>query len=310
MSLSNLSVTYLKRICNKKNNIMGIFITSIFIGVQFFQSAFGFGNYESRLIFYPMNRNIVGVRLNLENNLQDTYFYTLDGVKLNAWYIKAQSDKPTVIYCHGQGENISLWQSVMQKLIDNGYGVFMLEYRGHGRSSGSPSETGLYLDLESAIKYLKEVENVPQDNIVLWGRSLGGAVVADIASRDSFKGVILESTFTNIRDAAIHLVSTGMLEGRAGFWKGISLNFVKCMPFVQKFETDRKVSKISSPLLIAASENDITIPCHMSKDLAALNPNAQFYLSSRGSHHESEWFKDRAIKFLDALSADNNVAIK
>lgn len=281
--------------------LLAIFLICTVI-FQVYQPVLAFGNFEKKLIYYPMDKEISPVRLTLKNKLQDTYFYSLDGIKLNGWYIKAQNNKPTVIYCHGQGENISLWQSVAQFLADNGYGVFMIDYRGHGQSAGSPSETGLYIDLESAIKYMKNDKKIPQSNIILWGRSLGGAVVADVASRDKFKGVILESTFTNIRDEAIHLTQTGILEGRRGFWEKISTKFVRFIPMTQKFDTEYKIYKISSPLLIAHSVNDTTVPVEMSYDLAKHNPNAQLYISKTGSHHESEWVLDRALKFMNSLN--------
>lgn len=285
-----------------RKSIISALVCVAFSSIQLCQTAFGWGNYESRLLFHPINKNISDMRLDLKDRVDDIYFYSMDGIRLNAWYAKAQGDKPTIVYCHGQGENISLWQSVMETIVNSGYGILMLEYRGHGRSLGSPSETGLYLDLESAIKYLKENNNIPQDKIVLWGRSLGGAVVADIASRDKFKAVILESTFTNIRDEAIHIVSTGILESKLNVWEGMSMKFVKFMPMVQKFETDTKIQKITSPLLIGASENDTTVPCDMSIKLAKLNNKAIFFLSEKGSHHESEWFKDEAISFLNNLT--------
>jgi len=281
---------------------MLILFFGVIFGVQMVQPALAFGNYERDLIYYPMDKKIADVRLNLKNTLEDTYFYTLDGEKLNAWYIKADENKPTVIYCHGQGENISQWQTVAQALANKGYGVFMLEYRGHGRSEGTPSESGLYTDLESAIKYLNDYKQVPQNNIVLWGRSLGGAVVADVASRDTYKGIVLESTFTNIRAAGVHLCSTGILEGKFSLWGKLATTFVKFMPMTEKFDTEHKVSKISSPLLIGHSINDETIPVSMGEKLASLNSDAQVYISKTGSHHSSEWFVNRALEFLASLN--------
>jgi len=125
--------------------------------------------------------------------------------------------------------------------------------------------------------------------------------VTDIASRDRFKGVILESTFTNIRDAAEHLTENGILESKTRFWSNISTKFVKCMPLTQTFESDRKIQKIKSPLLIAHSIHDETIPAIMSYELAELNPSAQLYISETGSHHASEWVKPRVLEFLQGL---------
>ena len=302
MNFNSMEIRYY----NSRIIVIFMLLITTFSCLAVNKPAFGFTDFEKKLIFYPVNKNMSPVRLSLNTQFQDTYFYSLDGIKLNAWYIKAQNDKPTIIYCHGQGENISMWQSVAQFLADNGYGVFMIDYRGHGRSEGEPSETGLYTDLESAIKYLHDYENINKNNIILWGRSLGGAVVADVASRDSFKGIILESTFTNIRDAAIHLTSTGILESKLSFWQKISTKFVRFMPFTQTFRTDQKISRIKSPLLIAASVNDTTIPSEMSYKLSRINPDAQLYISKKGSHHDSEWVKPRVLEFLHTLNPSSH----
>ena len=182
-----------------------------------------------------MNKNISDMRLELKNKFEDTYFYSLDGIKLNAWDIKAQEQKADNYLLSWPGRKYKF----MAKYSSNFWRIMVMAYLclniGGMEDPGTPSETGLYIDLESAIKYLKDYKHIPQSNMVLWGRSLGGAVVADIASRDEFKGVILESTFTNIRDIAIHLTKNNILESRARFWRGITSKFVECVPFTQKF---------------------------------------------------------------------------
>jgi len=273
--------------------------TSIIGGSVFLNNVL-FGGIENKLIYYPVNKNMAEIRV-AQSKINDVYFYSRDGIRLNALYISADNNKPTVIYCHGQGENISEWQNIAQFLANNGYGVFMLDYRGHGKSTGSPSESGLYIDLESSIKYLTDNKNVIRTDIILWGRSLGGAIVADVASRDKFKGVILESTFTNIRDEAIHLTSTGILESNMGLWSVLSTKVVKFIPITQKFSTDSKIYKIKSPLLIGHSINDTTVPVEMAYKLGALNPYAKLYISETGSHHESDWFFGKIQEFLDSL---------
>jgi hypothetical protein len=278
------------------------FILSTSLGFFMLISSAPFNGIEKRLIFEPRERNTRCKWIDEKDFIKEIYFYSRDGVKLNAWYIKAENNNPTIIYCHGQGENISLWQNIIEFLSKNGYGIFMLEYRGHGKSEGDPTESGLYVDLESAIKYLQENENIFKDNIILWGRSLGGAIVADVASRDDFKGVILDSTFTNIRSEAIHLTSTGILESKIGFWKKISYFSVRFLPITQKFETDKKIYKIKSPLLIGHSINDTTVPVEMSYKLANLNRKAKLFISNKGSHHDSEWFFHEVLKFIESLT--------
>ncbi|OGH94408.1 MAG: hypothetical protein A2039_03380 [Candidatus Melainabacteria bacterium GWA2_34_9] len=280
---------------------VGTYFLSSVVGVNIFMSTFIFGGIEDKLIFYPIDKDFAQIRINVDKHVQDTYFYSRDGFKLNGWYIKAHANNPTIIYCHGQGENLSQWQNVAQFLANNGYGVFMIDYRGHGKSEGGPYEQGLYIDLESAINYLVDSEKVKRDNLVLWGRSMGGAVVADIASRNNFKAVILESTFTNLRDEAIHLTSTGILESKLGFWSSLSTKFVRYIPLITKFSTDKKICKITSPLLIGGSKNDETVPVAMSYKLESLNPKAKLFVSETGSHHESEWFFPEVKDFLESI---------
>lgn len=279
----------------------GTYFLSSIIGVNIFMSSLIFSGIEDKLIFYPINQEYAKVRINAGEPVQDTYFYSRDGIKLNGWYVKAKGNKSTIVYCHGQGENLSEWQNVAQFLTNNGYGVFMIDYRGHGKSEGSPYEQGLYVDLESSINYLVNYEKVKREDVILWGRSMGGAVVADVASRDKFKAVILESTFTNLRDEAIHLTSTGILESKLGFWSSFSTRFVKYIPLLTKFSTDTKICKITSPLLIGGSKNDETVPVEMSYKLANLNPKAKLYISESGSHHESEWFFAEVKEFLESV---------
>ncbi len=286
------------RFLKKRHGGIALAILGGIVWVQLFMCSIIFGGLETKLIYYPIDQYFSNIWINIAKPIQDTYFYSRDGVRLNGWYVKAHDGKPTIVYCHGQGENISEWQNVIKLLADKGYGIFLLEYRGHGKSEGKPSESGLYIDLESAVKYLKDYENVPKDNIILWGRSLGGAVVADVASRNSFKAVILESTFTNIRKEAMHLTETGVLESKFGFWTWISTLFVKIMPMTQKFETDKKIYKIQSPLLIGGSINDTTVPVEMAYRLKALNPSAKLFISETGSHHQSDWFFPEAMDFI------------
>jgi hypothetical protein len=280
---------------------IGTFFLGSIVGLNIFMSSIIFGGIENKLIYYPIDKDCAHIRINSDNPVQDTYFYSRDGIKLNGWYIKAKSDAPTIIYCHGQGENLSELQNVAQFLADNGYGVFMIDYRGHGKSEGIPYEQGLYIDLESAINYLVDNEKAQRNNIILWGRSMGGAVVADIASREKFKAVILESTFTNLRDEAIHLTSTGILESKLGFWSSLSTRFVKYIPLTTKFSTDKKIFKITSPLLIGGSKNDETVPVEMSYKLKVLEPKAKLFISDKGSHHESEWFFAEVKDFLESV---------
>lgn len=249
----------------------------------------------SAMIYYPI-KEVSSPYTKVEN----LYIKSANNVKINAWYIKAKEDKPTVVFCHGNGGNVSYYEYIMDLLSSKGYGVILFDYRGYGNSTGFPSEKGLYNDLNSVINYLVIDQKIPKNKIVLWGLSIGGAVATEIASKDTYKAIILQSTFTNLREEAIS-------RAQAPFPRNvIAQNCMKVaaenLIYYQKYESSSKINKIDCPMLIAHSTNDKLISYKMSQKLAKLNPKAHLYISDLGGHNEHEWFDDEALSFLDNIS--------
>lgn len=243
------------------------------------------------MIYYPDKEKVVPYE-----KVENIFISTPDKIKLNAWYIKAKKNKPTVIFCHGNGGNISYYEYILDVLASKGYGVLLFDYRGYGESSGIPTEKGLYTDLNSVVSYLETKEKIPQNKIILWGLSLGGAVVTEIASHNQFKAVILQSTFTNIHDEAIDKTSQTNI-----FIRGAMQLMAKHLIYYQNYDTIDKINKIHCPLFIAHSKNDKVISYKNSLRLAKIMPQAQLYISNSGGHNEHEWVDAEALDFLDSL---------
>ena len=229
-------------------------------------------------------------------NLQDIYLTTSDKVKINVWYVKAKNNKPTILFCHGNGGNISSYEDLADIFSSKGYGVLLLDYRGYGKSEGTPSEVGLYKDINAALKFLRNKEKLSNNQIILYGWSLGGAVVSEVASKEKFKAVILQSTFTNIKEEAIFMY--GRL-AKDKFTKTLIKAFFENMICYQNYDNKSKIAKISSPLLIAHDIPDELIPVQMSYELAKLNPKAKLFISKTGSHNDGTWFYGEALKFIE-----------
>lgn len=212
-----------------------------------------------------------------EKLFQEVYINTPDGEKINGLYMPAAKDKPTVIFCHGKANNITYYQNIAEKLAAKGYGLFLQEYRGFGKSTGRPSEEGCYTDLESTLKYLEQ-NGIERKNIILWGHSMGGAVVSDIASRskEPFCKVILHNTFDNIRSVVKNYIKIPILGFILGFILEKFLNI--------KFKTDEKLATVKSPLLILHSEWDRMAPYSMSQKLARINSAAELVLGKFRGH--------------------------
>lgn len=257
---------------------------------------------ETKTLFYPMRKSMPPLTRELQGAVEDVYFQTEDGVKLNSWYMPGTFGRPVIIYCHGQAENIGYYQAPLKFLFDNGFGVLALEYRGHGKSEGKPTEEGVYTDVEAAIHYLSEEQDIHIKDMVLWGRSLGGAVVAEMATRHKVKGVILESTFTSIVDAANSILDNDNNHEVFGPGRKMLFRLANVLPTTQEFKTEEKMKKIKSPIFIAHSKKDDIISYKLAQRNAEKNPNAQLFLSNEGSHDFSEWAFPAILDFLDSLN--------
>ncbi|MCU7846514.1 MAG: alpha/beta hydrolase [Candidatus Thiodiazotropha sp. (ex Lucinoma kastoroae)] len=128
--------------------------------------------------------------------------HTDDKVKLDGWFIPLKNPRATLLFFHGNAGNISHRLTSLKLFHKLGLAVLIIDYRGYGRSEGTPSEQGIYRDAESAWRYLTVTRNVPASDIILFGRSFGGAVAAYLATKHSSMGMVLESTFTSIPDMA------------------------------------------------------------------------------------------------------------
>jgi pimeloyl-ACP methyl ester carboxylesterase len=131
---------------------------------------------------------------------QDFYFQTLDGVKLHAAYVPSSGRRAdiTLVYFHGQSNNIGSSWPRLEYLYPLGYNLMLLDYRGFGRSTGKPDEPGLRIDSRAARAGLLAATGADPQKLVYYGRSLGGAVAIDLASTDPPGVLVTESTFTSV----------------------------------------------------------------------------------------------------------------
>lgn len=158
---------------------------------------------ENKIIFHPYKYpdgfwepQSVGI------NVEDIYFSAADGVKLHAWFVPAQNPVATLMWFHGNAGNLSHRLDNIQALLPLNLNVFIFDYRGYGRSEGTPDEAGIYLDSQAAYDVLVKTKNIVPEKLFLFGRSLGGVFAAKTAATNPAAGLILESTFTSAQDMA------------------------------------------------------------------------------------------------------------
>ena len=204
---------------------------------------------------------------------EDVYFTASDGVRLNGWLVPGRSDT-TLLWLHGNAGNIANRVDNIAEVHDAlGVNVFIFDYRGYGRSEGSPTEKGTYLDAAAALEYLHSRGDVDPERLVLFGRSLGCAVAAELASQVSVQGVILESPFTSIQAMARRVYP---------FLPGIG-SFVRT-----RYDTLAKVPGIRAPVMVLHGDQDDIAPFDMGEAVfEAAKPPKRFYRIEGAGHNDT-----------------------
>src|SRR5262245_43712722 len=156
--------------------------------------------FEKSQVYFPQ-RILEASGAELGRAFENVSFIAKDGVCLHGWFYPAFTNSPRTnlvfLVCHGNAGNISHRLELCQALLSTGANVLLFDYRGYGRSEGSPSEQGTYLDAEAAYDWL-QAKGFLNEGIIAFGESLGGGVVSDLALRKGTAGIILQSTFTSI----------------------------------------------------------------------------------------------------------------
>ncbi len=205
---------------------------------------------------------------------EDAWFNAPDGTRLHGWYVPHPSPQAIILYCHGNGGNVAMWSDVLRILHDRvGVSVLGFDYRGYGRSEGTPGEDGILSDARAARAWLGRRAGVPEDQIVLMGRSLGGAVAIDLAATDGARGLVVESTFTSLPDAA-----RAVLPG------------VPVRSLMQaRFDSRAKIGNYHGPLLHSHGTGDRLIPFAMGRQLFdAANEPKQFLPLPDRDHNDPQ----------------------
>ena len=147
------------------------------------------------------DRALVMTPTDVGMDYQDVSIETTDGVTLHGWFIAGRSTQ-VLLFFHGNAGNISHRLNSIAQLQDLGLSVLIIDYRGYGQSEGRTTENGLYRDADAAWRYLIESRGVVASDIVIFGRSLGASVAAQLARQHQPLALILESSFTSVPDIA------------------------------------------------------------------------------------------------------------
>ena len=224
--------------------------------------------FETRFIYFP-SRAHEATPAGLGLPSEDVLFTAEDGVRLHGWFLPVRGARWTVLLSHGNAGNIShRLDRTLFLQTRLGASVLLYDYRGYGRSEGSPDEPGTYRDARAAYRYLVEQRRVPPERLVLFGESLGSAVSLDLALAHPAAALILEAPFTSLPAMARTTI------------------FFPLAPFVRtRYDNLEKVGRLRMPLLVLQGDHDEIVPFAQGRRLFEAAPGPKRFFAIPGAGH-------------------------
>ena len=234
--------------------------------------------FEARLAFFPFaGENRTPEQFGV--SFQALTVETADGQQLRAWHLPRPDAVAQVVYFHGNGGNLSVWSDVLVGIVRRGYEVIAVDYRGFGLSTGTPSEQGLYRDVEATIAFVDNRLRRPGLPLIYWGRSIGAVMAAYAASRRAPDGVILEAGFPNAR----------------AIFDSNPLMFVLTFFATYRFPTAEWMGNVAAPALVLHGDQDSVIPYRLGQRLYESLPGPKRFVAIPGGDHNDPEPPDAAL---------------
>jgi len=249
-------------------------ILALLLGVLALSFLSGCWNwFVEKQVFFP-DTTIAQTPADFDLPFEDIWFTSSDSVRLHGWLIPASPSNHILLFCHGNAGNISHRLDNVRLLNQRGISVFIFDYRGYGRSDGSISEKGFYLDSEAAHEVARKWAETHKAKLIVFGRSLGGIAATHLGATKSCDGLILESTFTNMGAMA-----------RAHY----------PLPFAESLLKNRlnavgEIDQVRAPILFFHGDKDRIVPIRLGRGLFEAAPNPKEFVILPGAGHNDTYF--------------------
>ena len=269
------------------NNKMSLFYIFGLILIVYLIVTLGLYIFQRKLLYYPnFNSHIKGDELS--HSFENINIKTKDNINLKGWFHLKDLKKKTILFFHGNAGTLDNRIYKLNFLGNLDINFLIIAWRGYSGSSGKPSEFGLYQDAKSALNWLNS-KGITDDKIVLYGESLGTSVAIEVGQNKDFAGVILETPFTSMVDVG---------KTKYPF-------FPVSLLLKDKYESDKKIKNIKSPILIMHGEVDRLVPFWMGKKMYELANEPKYSYFSKYDDHMMEYnnkLLSELQKFIDRLN--------
>jgi len=269
-----ISITCYRRY--KQGKIMGVVITilsiiaAVYIGMGLLLFLM-----QSRILYQP-SRGYIYTPADFGLKHEDVSLSTPDGVMLAGWFVAAEGAERTILFCHGNAGNISHRLGTLKMFHELGLNCLIVDYRGYGDSTGKPTEIGTKIDMLAGFQLLIEEKGMRPEEIILFGRSLGGSIAATIAKDVNPAALVVESAFTSFDDVGAHYYP----------WLPVRL-FSRF-----DYHTLEAIKQVKCPVLVIHSPEDEIIPYKFGQQIFAAANEPKQFAELKGNHNEG--FYDNA----------------
>ena len=269
------------------NKKMYILFLVILVSLVYFFASLGLYIFQRDLLYHPTENNYDGDKLTV--NIQEVKIITDDNIDLLAWYHNKDINKfKTILFLHGNAGSLENRIHKINHFEDMNINFLLLSWRGFSGNKGKPTEKGLYQDARSAVKWLVK-QGVIEENIIIYGESLGTGITTEIAQNKNFAGIILETPFTS-------MVAAG---------KSKYPIFPIKLLLKDKYESDKKIKNIKSPVLIMHGEEDQIVPFWMGEKMFQMANEPKYSYFTKFDDHIMEYDENLVLelkKFIKSLN--------
>lgn len=201
---------------------------------------------------------------------REVWITARDGLRIHGLWWDEPAGGPVILFLHGNAQEVYSWSLVHEELSKLGCRLLLIDYRGYGKSQGKPFEAGLYLDGKAALDWLYE-QRIKESEIIVFGKSLGGAVACEISQGLKIRAIVLESTFTSLKNIASRLFP-----------------FLPADLFLRKsYASLEKVVNLNCPVLAIHGEMDELIPLEDGINLFEACPEPkEIYIVPGAGHND------------------------
>jgi len=270
-------------------NLIVLLVVVVSVGIALAQSSPSSSGWspgqvlETSLLFHPIKAKEGWIAPPSNLPVEDVWLKAADGNRIHAWWLARDGSRGAILFCHGNGGNLSYWRPAMVALVNHlGQSVLIFDYPGYGRSEGKPSEAGCYAAADAAYLWLVQTQRIPGERITLFGESLGGGVATDLAARKPHRALVLTKTVTSIPDMA-----------KKSLLSSASASLVH-----NQFDNLAKIGRSTGPIFIAHGDRDRLIPLAQGQKLYQAAPEPKQFFLMKGCDHNDP----RSVLFANSRS--------